>query len=276
MLLLQNHMMLLCTLFYHLLISMASSTFTFTDSATITTVAAFQCQSPLQPISLSPMILSPVLVPRRSANVKWQLSKDNNNDENNNNVSNFNYDEQIKFQLNNIKSDNNKSIEESRRNFLLQSSLATAVTTLTLLSANNAAWAAPDVTSATSTSATTPSMSEGELTFSEPPPFRAKVIVVDDNYTNDNTNNKKNYNKKTSKAPTKSDPRFFLAGGLSSPPPSTSSKRACNPTNHSPNYRPNKRHSKLFKPMVWIGGSREIRCLRVVETVVFESIQQQQ
>lgn len=111
----------------------------------------------------------------------------------------------FRFRVNN----SNDKVEvdaTDRRDFLIAaSSVITAVTILTSTSIRDSAIAVeaavPDDSSIIPTSATTPSIAEGELTFSEPPPNRAKVTTVD-HPTNNNLLRS-------------SDPRFFIAGGVS-------------------------------------------------------------
>ena len=102
-----------------------------------------------------------------------------------------------------------------RRAFVAKAAALFSLISLPILTTGSeAAHAAPDVASATS--ATTPSIAEGELAISEPPPNRATIIVDDndDKMSVPTTRAKpgKGKNNSNNKA---SDPRFFIAGGAS-------------------------------------------------------------
>ena len=102
-----------------------------------------------------------------------------------------------------------------RRVFFAKAAAMSSLISLPILTTGSeAAHAAPDVASATS--ATTPSIAEGELAISEPPPNRATIIVDDDgdklNVPTASERPAKGKNSSNNKA---SDPRFFIAGGAS-------------------------------------------------------------
>ena len=102
-----------------------------------------------------------------------------------------------------------------RREFVAKAAALSSLISLPILTTGSeAAHAAPDVASATS--ATTPSIAEGELAISDPPPNRATIIVddIDDKMSVPTTRAKpvKGKNNSNNKA---SDPRFFIAGGAS-------------------------------------------------------------
>ena len=96
-----------------------------------------------------------------------------------------------------------------RRQFLVKSLAASSIAAITLNGPSSQVLAAPDV--ATATSATTPSVAEGELTISKPPPNRAKIIIDTSRDTSSDISTGSVKNKRISNT----DPRFFLAGGAS-------------------------------------------------------------
>lgn len=100
----------------------------------------------------------------------------------------------------------------TRRDFLITSS--SFVAAVSLLTIGNSAIAFETTATSSRTNddisilATTPSISEGELTVSNPPPNREKVIVVDKQSQQQSVG-------KNDKKLLGSDPRFFIAGGVS-------------------------------------------------------------
>ena len=101
-----------------------------------------------------------------------------------------------------------------RRHFLTKAAALSSLVSVPIVMTAGTANAAPDVASATS--ATTPSIAEGELALSQPPPNRATIIVDDDNKKDPilvaPQTPVEGGNSNKSKA---SDPRFFIAGGAS-------------------------------------------------------------
>ena len=102
-----------------------------------------------------------------------------------------------------------------RREFVTKAAALSSLIFLPILTTGSeAAHAAPDVASATS--ATTPSIDEGELAISGPPPNRATIIVDDDgDKSNVPTTREKLSTGGNASKKKASDPRFFIAGGAS-------------------------------------------------------------
>ena len=103
-----------------------------------------------------------------------------------------------------------------RRKFL--KSASAAIVAALAVTSRDAALAAPDVVSATS--ATTPSIDEGELSISEPPPNRGKVVINNSIKESETQKIGEVSTASTTKAPTSSHTwasksRFFIAGGAS-------------------------------------------------------------
>ena len=100
-----------------------------------------------------------------------------------------------------------------RRHFLTKAAaLSSLVSNLPIVMTAGTANAAPDVASATS--ATTPSIAEGELALSQPPPNRGTIVVDDDNMAAPLAPQTPVKGGSSSKSKA-SDPRFFIAGGAS-------------------------------------------------------------
>ena len=98
----------------------------------------------------------------------------------------------------------------NRRNFLLTAS--SVVTAASILSSKDPVKALETINTSPnddiSILSTTPSISEGELTLSDPPPNREKIIIVDTNQSQQKPTG-------GSKKLIGTDPRFFIAGGIS-------------------------------------------------------------
>jgi len=100
-----------------------------------------------------------------------------------------------------------------RRHFLTKAAALSSLVSLPIVMTAGTANAAPDVASATS--ATTPSIAEGELALSQPPPNRATIIVDDDNKKDPLLAPQTPVKGGSSNKSKASDPRFFIAGGAS-------------------------------------------------------------